>query len=160
MKERLITHNGVTKNISEWAVHVGINASCLRYRLRKWPLDAALTPKPEADDMGTVLNPKLVAVVKCIQDGCVTTSDVANALGYSSKYEARNNLSLLRSYGILEAYGTDARKGYRVISTEFISGRRTSAQEARSRDPLRNKDKSIRVDPLKLMDEALKQSRG
>lgn len=41
---RLITHNGETKSISEWARCVGISRSALTFRLKHgWPLDIALT---------------------------------------------------------------------------------------------------------------------
>lgn len=42
---RLITHNGVTRTLSQWADSVGISFVSLRMRLhRGWPIERALTP--------------------------------------------------------------------------------------------------------------------
>lgn len=44
---RLITHNGVTLNMHQWAYRIGIKQSSLFKRLKRWPLDRALeTPAP------------------------------------------------------------------------------------------------------------------
>ena len=40
---RKLTLNGVTKNLCQWAEHLGINQASLRERLRKWPMEKALT---------------------------------------------------------------------------------------------------------------------
>lgn len=40
---RLITFNGITRNVSEWAEHIGIAMTTLLERLEKWPLEEALT---------------------------------------------------------------------------------------------------------------------
>jgi hypothetical protein len=38
----LITFNGTTKNLIDWARSIGINKSTLKYRLRNWPMEKAL----------------------------------------------------------------------------------------------------------------------
>lgn len=43
----LLTHNGETKTLSEWARDLGICNSALRGRLKKWPVEDALT-RPKA----------------------------------------------------------------------------------------------------------------
>jgi group I intron endonuclease len=40
---KLITFNNVTKNMSEWAVEIGISRNALSYRLKNWALERALT---------------------------------------------------------------------------------------------------------------------
>jgi hypothetical protein len=42
---RLLTHDGLTMNVAQWARHIGITYSALHQRLGKgWPLERALTP--------------------------------------------------------------------------------------------------------------------
>ncbi len=40
---RLLTYDGRTMNITRWARHIGISYSVLRWRLKNWPLDRALS---------------------------------------------------------------------------------------------------------------------
>jgi len=40
---RLITHNGMTKSITEWAQYLGINKNTLMARLHNWGQARALT---------------------------------------------------------------------------------------------------------------------
>lgn len=42
-RPRLLTHNGITKNITEWADHLGISIATLLERLERWTLEDALT---------------------------------------------------------------------------------------------------------------------
>lgn len=43
--EILITHNGETMNISQWAKRIGISQATLTYRLNAgWPVEHALSP--------------------------------------------------------------------------------------------------------------------
>lgn len=45
---RLLTHKGRSQTMAEWARELGINPAGLLYRLRKWPVEQALTvAKPE-----------------------------------------------------------------------------------------------------------------
>lgn len=45
--QRLITHNGESRNLVEWAAHLGITSTSLRFRLLAgWPIDLALTTGP------------------------------------------------------------------------------------------------------------------
>jgi hypothetical protein len=41
----LLTKDGVTKCMEDWAADLGVHASTLIKRLRKWPLDRVLEPK-------------------------------------------------------------------------------------------------------------------
>lgn len=43
---KLVTFKGETLSPSQWAERIGIHANCMRYRLKHWPLDKALTLKP------------------------------------------------------------------------------------------------------------------
>jgi hypothetical protein len=40
-----LTYNGSTKTLGDWARHLGISHGALLNRLRKWPIDRALTAK-------------------------------------------------------------------------------------------------------------------
>lgn len=42
-KNKYLTHNGETHTLSEWARIVGINASSMHYRLKKWGIEKALS---------------------------------------------------------------------------------------------------------------------
>jgi hypothetical protein len=45
---RLLTHGGRTQTMAEWARELGVNPSAILYRLKKWPIEQALTvAKPE-----------------------------------------------------------------------------------------------------------------
>lgn len=50
----LITYNGQTKNLNDWAISAGLkHGKCLVYRLRRgWPLDKALTQPPSTKKTG------------------------------------------------------------------------------------------------------------
>jgi hypothetical protein len=39
----LITHDGRTQCLAAWAEELGIESSLLRYRLKRWPIEKALT---------------------------------------------------------------------------------------------------------------------
>lgn len=39
----LITYNGVTKNLVDWAAEVGVAQATLKYRMKHWPMDRAMT---------------------------------------------------------------------------------------------------------------------
>jgi group I intron endonuclease len=42
---RVIEHEGVSRNLCDWAIFAGISSALLRYRLENgWPMDRALTP--------------------------------------------------------------------------------------------------------------------
>jgi hypothetical protein len=43
-RAKLLTYNGVTRSTRDWARHLGISPELLRWRLARWPLDAALSP--------------------------------------------------------------------------------------------------------------------
>ena len=48
MKEQqLITYQGQTKSVGQWAAHIGISPNSMRKRLAKWPLSQALTKPRE-----------------------------------------------------------------------------------------------------------------
>jgi hypothetical protein len=40
---RMITYDGATRNIADWAIHIGISSKGLRYRLKKMSVHEALT---------------------------------------------------------------------------------------------------------------------
>jgi hypothetical protein len=42
-KVRVVSYNGKTANITDWAKHLGISTATLIERLKKWPIDEALT---------------------------------------------------------------------------------------------------------------------
>lgn len=44
--DTFITHNGRTQKLTQWAREMGCNASLLRYRVRNWPLERAMTERP------------------------------------------------------------------------------------------------------------------
>jgi hypothetical protein len=44
-RARLITYEGVTLLLRQWAEKIGIHHSALQYRLKHWPLEKALTKK-------------------------------------------------------------------------------------------------------------------
>lgn len=41
-RTRIITYNGKTMCVKDWAAHIGISEATLRYRLKKWDLKRAL----------------------------------------------------------------------------------------------------------------------
>lgn len=45
---RWITFGGITMCLTEWAQHIGITKTALSKRLKKWPLDSALTSPIDA----------------------------------------------------------------------------------------------------------------
>jgi hypothetical protein len=42
-RTRLITYNGITLCLADWATRLGISDSTLEYRIKHWPLERALT---------------------------------------------------------------------------------------------------------------------
>lgn len=42
-----ITYNGETKNLIDWARHLGIEKSSMKYRLKNWPIEKAFTHQPK-----------------------------------------------------------------------------------------------------------------
>jgi hypothetical protein len=42
-KTILVTYQGETMSATQWAKRIGIGAATFRYRLRKWPLEIAMT---------------------------------------------------------------------------------------------------------------------
>lgn len=50
-KERVIEFNGMSKNITEWADHVGISKQAMQRRINNnWPLEKALTVKGDFEN--------------------------------------------------------------------------------------------------------------
>lgn len=48
-KSVMLTHNGVTKNLSLWAEDLGINSSSLRERIERWGVEKALSTEKQAN---------------------------------------------------------------------------------------------------------------